>query len=58
MLLGFRVTVLFGHAEIHHVDHIGSLGVGTSNEEIVGFDVTVDQVLFMDGLNSRQLQRN
>lgn len=55
MLLGLGVTVLFGHAKIDHVDYIGGFGVGTADEEVVGFDITVDEILLMDRLDSGKL---
>ena len=55
VLLCFWVTVLLRHTKIDDMDDISSFRVWTSNEEVVGFDVTVDEVLFVDCLNSRQL---
>jgi hypothetical protein len=54
MLLGLGITILFGHAKVDDVDNIGRLGAGTTDQEVVGFDVTVNQVLLMDCLNSGQ----
>ena len=34
---------------------IGGLGPWSTNEEVVGFDVTVDQILLVDGLHARDL---
>lgn len=31
---------------------IGSFGTRTTDEEVVGFDITVNKVLFVDGLHS------
>ena len=55
MLLRLRVTILFGHAKVNHVNDIGSFGPWSSNEEIVWFDVTIDEVFLVDGLDTRQL---
>lgn len=52
MLFCFGVSVLFGHSEINNVNNIGGFGTGTTNEEVVGFDVSVDQVTVMDSLDS------
>ena len=52
VLLGLGVTVLLGHAKVDHVDDVGALGAGTTNEEVVGLDVTVDEVLLVDGLDA------
>ena len=52
MLLCFGVSVLFGHSEINDMNDIGGFSTGTTNEEVVGFDVSVDQVTVVDGLDS------
>lgn len=39
------------------MNNIGGLRSGPADEEIVGLDVPVDQILFVDGLNSWQLER-
>jgi len=54
VLLGFRVTVLLGHAKINNVDNVGGFAVGPSDQEVVGLDVAVDEVLLVDGLDARQ----
>jgi hypothetical protein len=54
VLLRLWVTVLLGHAEIDDVDNVGSLGAGAADEEVVGLDVAVDEVLLVDGLDARQ----
>lgn len=54
-MLRFGVSVLFGHAKVDHVNDICSLGTGPADKEIVGLDVTVDQVLFVYRLYPRQL---
>lgn len=57
VLLRLGVTVLFGHTKIDNVDNVGALRSWTANEEVVGLDVPVDQVLLVDCLDSRQLER-
>ena len=52
MLLGLWVSVLFGHSEIDDMDDIGGFGTGASDEEVVGLDVSVDQVAVVDRLDS------
>ena len=54
VLLRLWVTVLLGHAEVDDVDNVSSLGAGAADEEVVGLDVAVDQVLLVDGLHARQ----
>jgi hypothetical protein len=46
---------LLGHSEVNDVDYIGGLGVRATDEEVVGLDITVDQVLFVDCLNAGEL---
>ena len=52
MLLGLWVSILFGHSEIDDMDDIGGFGTGASDEEVVGLDVSVDQVAVVDRLHS------
>jgi len=55
VLLCLRVTVLLGHAKVDYVDDIRGLCTWSTNEKIVGFDVTVDEVLLVNCLDARQL---
>lgn len=55
MLLRFRIPVLLCHAKVDDVNNVGSLGGGSTDQEVVGLDVAVDQVLLMNGLHSREL---
>jgi len=55
VLFRLRVTVLFGHAKVNHVNNIGRLCSWSSDEEVVWFDVTVDEILLVDGLYARKL---
>lgn len=52
MLLGLGVSVLLGHTEVDHVDDVGRLGSWSSNQKVVGLDITVDEVLFVYRLDS------
>ena len=52
MLLGLWVSVLFGHSEIDDMNDIGGFGTRASDEEVVGLDVSVDQVAVVDRLHS------
>ena len=56
MLLCFGISILFGHAKIEDVNDVDGFGVGSADEEIVGLDIAIDEVLFVNGLYSRQLQ--
>jgi hypothetical protein len=55
MLLRFGIPILLAHAKIHHMDDIGNFGSRSTKEEVVRLDVTVDEVLFVDCLNSPEL---
>lgn len=54
MLLSLGVTVLLGHAEIDNVDNVGGFAVWPADQEVVGLDVAVDEVLLVDGLHAGQ----
>ena len=54
VLLRLWVTVLLGHAEVDDVDNVGGFGARAADEEVVGLDVAVYQVLLVDGLDARQ----
>ena len=56
VLLGLGVTVLLCHAEIDDVDDVGGFGARPANEEIVGLDIAIDQVLLVNGLHARELK--
>jgi hypothetical protein len=55
VLLRLGIAVLLGHAEINNMDDVGCLGAGTTDKKVVGFDVTIDEVLLVDCLDARQL---
>lgn len=55
MLLGFGVSILFSHAKVNHVNDIGGFGVWSANQEVIGLDIAVDEVLLVNRLNSRKL---
>ena len=56
MLLGLGVAVLLRHAKVDNVDNVGALGARATDQEIVRLDITIDEILLVDGLNSRQLE--
>jgi len=56
MLLSLRVSVLLGHTEVDNVDDICCFGVGSANEEVVWFDVSINEILLVDRLHSRKLE--
>lgn len=55
VLFGLGVAVLLSHTKIDNVNDISSLGVGTTYQEVVGFDVAVDEVFLVDGLYTSDL---
>ena len=55
MLLRLGVSILFGHAKIHHMNDIGGFRSGSTNQKVVRLDITVDEVLLVDCLDSREL---
>lgn len=57
MLFGLWVPVLLRHSKVNNVNNVGCFSVWSTNQEIIGLDVPVDEVLFVDRLNSRQLNR-
>ena len=56
MLLRLGISVLLGHAKIDDMDNIGRLSIRPSNEKVVWLDITVDEVLLVNCLNSRELK--
>lgn len=46
------VAVVLRHAKVDEVNDIGVLGTGYTDEEIVGFDVAVDERLVVHGLDA------
>jgi len=57
VLLRLGVAVLLGHAKVDDVDRVGVLRPRPADEEVVGLDVAVDQVLLVDRLHARELCR-
>lgn len=55
VLLRSRIPVLLGHAEIDRMDQVGRFGPWSTDEEIVWLDVSVNQVLLMNRLDSSDL---
>ena len=56
MLLSFGVTVLLGHAKVDDMDQVGVFRMRFSNQKVVGLDISVDQILFVDRLDATQLR--
>jgi hypothetical protein len=56
VLLSFGITVILRHSKVNDVYHIGRFGPWSADEEIVWFDISVDQILLVNRLNPRQLE--
>jgi len=57
MLLCLWVSVLFSHTEIYHIYSVCRLMSWTTNEEIIGFDIAIDEIFFMYSLYPGYLSR-
>ena len=55
MLFCLWVPVLFGHAEVDNVDDICRFRVGSTYQKVVRLDVSIDEVLLVDRLDSGKL---
>ena len=51
VLLRLGIAVLLGHAEVDDMNDIGTLGARSTNQEVIGFDVAVDEILLVDRLD-------
>jgi len=56
LTLRLGISVLLGHSEIDDVNGVGSLRSRSTDEEVVRLDVSVDEVLLVDGLDSGELR--
>ena len=52
MLLSLGIPILFCHPEIDDVNYVSGFRIGAADEEIVGFDISIDEILLVDGLHS------
>lgn len=55
VLLRLGIAVLLRHAEVDNVNYISGLGAGSADKEVIRLDVSVDEVLLVDGLYTGQL---
>lgn len=56
MLFCLRVSVLFGHTKVNDVNNIRGFGPRTTDEEVVRLDISVDEILLVNGLHSGELE--
>lgn len=54
MLLRLGISVLLGHAKVNNMNNIGGLGARAANDEVVGLNITVDEVSLVYRLDARQ----
>ncbi len=57
MLLCLGIAVLLGHAKIDDVHQVGMFCVRSSHKEVVWLDISVNQILFVDRLDTAKLWR-
>ena len=55
VLLGFWVAILLCHAKVDDVDKVCVFSAWSANKKIVGLDISIDQVLFVNCLDSSKL---
>lgn len=55
MLFSFRVSILLCHAEVDHMNDVSSLGTRPTDQEIVRFDIAIDEIFLVNRLDSRKL---
>ena len=55
MLFCLWVPILFGHAEVDNVDDICRFRVGSTYQKVVRLDVSIDEVLLVNRLDSGKL---
>lgn len=48
----FRISILLGHTKVYYIDRIRTLRRRSADEEVVGFDISVDQILLVNSLHS------
>ena len=56
MLLRLRIPILLRHPKIHNMDQVRVTRPWSTDEEVIGFDVPVDETSFVDGLYARDLR--
>lgn len=56
VLLRFWITVLLGHTKVDDMNDVGGLGIRAADEEVVGLDITVDQIFLVNRLDARELK--
>lgn len=57
MLFSLGISILLSHAKVNHMNNVGRLCTRLAYQKIIGLDITVDEVFFMNSLHSRQLRK-
>ncbi len=52
MLFGLWISVLFRHSEIDNMNDVGCFAVWSTDQEVIWLDVAVDEIFFVDRLDS------
>lgn len=55
MLLGLWIAVELSHTKVNDEDLVGHIRAGFADQKVIGLDVTVDEILFVDSLDASQL---
>lgn len=50
------ISILFRHTKVDNVDGVCTLCAGSTDKEVVRFDISVDEVSLVDSLDSGQLK--
>lgn len=58
VLFRLGVSILLCHAKVDDMYDVGSLGARSTDEEVVRFDVAIDQILFVYRLDPGQLSHD
>ena len=55
MLLRFWIAVLLCHTEVDNMDNASAFASWSADQKIIGLNIAINEILFMDSLNPRQL---
>lgn len=58
VLLRLGISILLRHSEIHYMHDVRRLGSGSTYQEVVRLDISVNQVLVVYSLYSCELERH
>lgn len=55
MLLCLRISVLLGHTKVDQENIVGGLSAWLADQKVVWLDITVNEIMVVNGLNTSQL---